>query len=552
LSCHAGGEIELVTLSLELLVITLALLGWGELVGWRFSEFRIRNSALAVQSLFGIYVFALIGQVSPLFGGYTHYAGDALLICGVAFFLWFGVANWSWKTWLSTALFVALCVVAGLALSQSVLVNYDSGLYHLPFIHWIAEAGSVPGLANLHYRFGFNSTWLTSAALFSNSPDFSHGPFIWSIAVTVLLYGALLAKGLRALRYGQNICGAFCLMSAALMLVLPINVDFRLLMSTDLSTALFVLHAMAAYIASREAGADHGANDELLALVCAVPLAITSKLSSGPLVLLPMLLLPSLAWGKSRDVFIGVALLLPMVWMTQNLILSGCLAYPVVQTCFDLPWAIDPEKAQSEIAWVTAWARVPRHEPSDPIFAGYAWLQSWLSTHWALLTMLVKIIGLGAALTFTSVMLRPRSTGISVVAWPMVVATLGIVFWFLGAPDPRFGAGFIVALPALALALPLSWFPRWLTGLTLIGLLWYGDQLQNIFRRAHGMGTPLARIELPQPLVSLHTAQGLSVWVPEATDQCWLAARPCTPPGDFNESLARRTFWLREGFTIAR
>jgi hypothetical protein len=540
----------MLAVSLELLVITLALLGWGEWVGWRLSEFRI--PALAVQSLFGMYVFALVGQTSSLLGGYAYYAGVALLICGVALFLLVGVINSSWRTWRDTILFVMLCVVAGLALSQSVLLTYDTGLYHLPFIRWIAEAGSVPGLANLHYRFGFNSTWLTSAALFSNSPDFSHGPFIWSIAVTVLLYGALLAKGLRALRYGQNICGAFCLMSAALMLVLPINVDFRLLMSTDLSTALFVLHAMAAYIASREAGADHGANDELLALVCAVPLAVTSKLSSGPLVLLPMLLLPSLAWGKSR-VFIGVALLLPMAWMAQNLVLSGCLAYPVVQTCFDLPWAIDPGKAQREIAWVTAWARVPWHEPSDSIFAGYAWLQSWLSTHWALLTMLVKIIGLGAALTFFSVMLRPRSAGISVVAWPMVVATLGLVFWFLAAPDPRFGAGFIVALPALALALPLRQFSGWLTGLLLIGFLWYGNVLKN-FLEAYGKGYSLARqIELPQPAVSPHkTAQGLSVWVPDYRDQCWLVVRPCTPPGDFNESLARRTFWLREGFTMVR
>jgi hypothetical protein len=505
--------------------------------------------------------------VSPLFGGYAHYAGVALLISGIALFLWFGVANYSWKTWLATALFVVLCAVVGLALSQNVLLNYDAGLYHLPFIRWIAEAGSVPGLANLHYRFGFNSTWLTSAALFANGSDFSHGPFIWSIAATVLLYGALLAKGVYALRCGQNICGAFCLMSAAIMLVLPINVDFRLLTSTDLSTALFVLYAMASYIASKEVGAHYGVkrpvSDELLTLACAIPLAVTSKLSSGPLVLLPVLLLPALFRSEVRGTLTVVASLLPIVWMVQNLILSGCLAYPVVQTCFDFPWTIDPGKAQQEIAWVTTTARVGGPAPSDPIYVGYAWLKSWLSAHWTLLTTLVQILGLAIALSFAGMILRPRSIGISVVAWPMVVAALGIVFWFLAAPDPRFGVGFIVALPALVLALPLSWFPRWLTGLTLIGLLWHGHLLRNILE-AYDRGSPpgalsssklsLARpIELPQPPVSLHkTAQGMSVWVPDNTDQCWLTVRPCTPPGDFNVSLARRTFWLREGFTIAR
>jgi hypothetical protein len=87
---------------------------------------------------------------------------------------------------------------------------------------------------------------------FANSSDFSHGPFIWSIAATVLLYGALLAKGLQALRLGQNICGAFCLMSA-LMLAMPANgVSFHGLTNTDLSTALFVLLAMASYISPQE------------------------------------------------------------------------------------------------------------------------------------------------------------------------------------------------------------------------------------------------------------------------------------------------------------
>jgi hypothetical protein len=146
---------------------------------------------------------------------------------------------------------------------------------HLPLIRWIAEAGSVPGLANLHGRFGFNSTWLTSAALFSNNPDFSHGPFVWSIAATVLLYGGLVAKGLQALRYRQNVCGAFCLIGATLVLVLPSEVSFRLLTSTDLSTALFVLHAIASSIALREVGADHAPrknfSEELLSLACAIP-----------------------------------------------------------------------------------------------------------------------------------------------------------------------------------------------------------------------------------------------------------------------------------------
>ena len=36
-------------------------------------------------------------------------------------------------------------------------MHYDTGLYHAQAIRWIEEYGVVPGLANLHSRFGYNS-----------------------------------------------------------------------------------------------------------------------------------------------------------------------------------------------------------------------------------------------------------------------------------------------------------------------------------------------------------------------------------------------------------
>jgi hypothetical protein len=375
----------MLTLSFELLAIALALFGWGELLAWRLTGLEGRPTALTIRLLLGMYVFAVVGQVAPLFGAYAYYAGVFLRISGIALFVWLSVANWSWQTWLSTAFFLILFLLSCLALSQGILLDRDAGLYHLPLIRWIAEAGSVPGLANLHGRFGFNSTWLTSAALFSNNPDFSHGPFVWSIAATVLLYGGLVAKGLQALRYRQNVCGAFCLIGATLVLVLPSEVSFRLLTSTDLSTALFVLHAIASSIALREVGADYAPrknfSEELLSLACAIPLAVTSKLSSGPLIVLTVLFLPSLLRNQLRGMLVLLVLLLPTLWVVQNLVLSGCLAYPVVQTCFELPWGIDPRQAQQETAWINSRARLPFHKTDDcRLFLGEAVVEYVLDT----------------------------------------------------------------------------------------------------------------------------------------------------------------------------
>ena len=48
-------------------------------------------------------------------------------------------------------------------------MHYDTGLYHAQAIRWIEEYGVVPGLANLHSRFGYNSASFALSAFFSET-----------------------------------------------------------------------------------------------------------------------------------------------------------------------------------------------------------------------------------------------------------------------------------------------------------------------------------------------------------------------------------------------
>ena len=49
------------------------------------------------------------------------------------------------------------------------LVNGDSGLYHVPTIEWLTAYPIVPGLGNLHARYGFNQSYFLYAALIDAS-----------------------------------------------------------------------------------------------------------------------------------------------------------------------------------------------------------------------------------------------------------------------------------------------------------------------------------------------------------------------------------------------
>lgn len=65
---------------------------------------------------------------------------------------------------------------------------YDSGLYHIQSIKWIQEYSVVPGLANLHGRFGFNPNIFTIFALTSLKEVFDQEIF----SINFVVYSTLV------------------------------------------------------------------------------------------------------------------------------------------------------------------------------------------------------------------------------------------------------------------------------------------------------------------------------------------------------------------------
>src|ERR1700730_2743866 len=59
----------------------------------------------------------------------------------------------------------ALFLLMILTLNAGPTIMDDSDSYHIQMVKWAQEYGTVPGIANLHIRFGYNSSWFLSIAL---------------------------------------------------------------------------------------------------------------------------------------------------------------------------------------------------------------------------------------------------------------------------------------------------------------------------------------------------------------------------------------------------
>ena len=131
------------------------------------------------------------------------------------------------------------------------------------------------------------------------------------------------------------------------------------------------------------------------------------------------------------------------------------------------------------------------------------------------------------------------------IAYAAATGVVGIVFWFATAPDPRFGMGFLVAMPVLLLAWAAwRWLPeaglaqRAWTGDTIAGLVFlFGIVVVAVFGVA-AVARARSWPDIPVPTVQ-DAALGprFHANVPVGTDQCWDAPLPCAP--DFRSPSLR-------------
>jgi len=527
--------------------IVLAVVGWGALLTLLLGRALHTEAATdgSAVVLYGFYLTLLFGQFAPLFVPVGGIVGIAWRVAGVALLLvrLRPVSGAFGGPIVSNALLV-LTVVVALIPAAAIQPRYDAALYHFQFVQWMAEHGTVLGLANLHGRFGFNSAWLSAAALFSFPGGAANGAVTWHVIGVTLPYAALLFRGVIALARRQSLSGAFALISATILVALPLDSNVTGATSTDLPTALMMLHGFTAALAwgERRNGGDY------VVLACCVAMAIILKLSSAPIALLLLAGMRDAWHSRSgrRCLLAGSALIavLGAVWAAQNLALTGCVVYPVLASCPDLPWTVDGRHVDLEARWVTAWARLPSRPLDDPVFENFRWIAPWMTRHRPLLLAFAAILACGAAGFAAARLLRRPSIPASIVGLPFAVSIAGLAFWFVAAPDPRFAIAFIVAIPGLLLAYSVSEYRRTLVVACAMLLLGLGFQQFRIWEPLRGRPDRhnlAAGLQFQAPHLVAHvTRHGATVAVVVDGDRCWLAALPCTPYS--NPDLAERAW----------
>ena len=452
-------------------------------------------------------------------------------------------SSWSYRrrVIIVVAIVVVLMVVVVAYAACDHIVLYDTGLYHLQAVKWMTRYPAVPGLANLHMRFGYNN----SVHLFAAYTD-----TLWEGVAAHIANGFLLALALGhwfaeifvAHTPRGRLRQVYCLFTLPWLLV-KLWIGEVPSLSTDLPLTIFSFVFMLELL-SMPKPSRHRFMLPLTLIVALAAVAVTTKLGGAALLAITgvIVVLSARKHLVTRVWMIALALptLLVLGWLVRGVILSGWLMYPVVGR-LPLSWSVPKALAAFDYGNIQSWSRMWRTGP-DVIAAHnfWWWFGPWLDGFRASREFMWLAVSC-ALLAWRAAYGRTCSAARAAGEWGAIAACLlGMLEWFTGAPDLRYGNFWFWMLPAVLFAPMVAGAMRdprlrvVIVAFSIALVSWSGG---FGFHETATVPKLWGRPRAPQRMTTTRVTIGPSseVLVPagvgEGEDRCFDEDLPCTPQG---------------------
>ena len=341
-----------------------------------------------------------------------------------------------------------------LVMSTWTIVHPDTLGYHAQTIQWIEKYKAVPGLVHLHVRLGYQGLWFIDCALFDFS--FTGKQNITFLNSTVLFWFLVFIINRIDHNFfnpGKKIQGLFWI--GLLSLSFWSYTQVRLTAtsaSPDFIATIFVLAIL--YMLLPKGSKHLAPNDWLLAALLSI-VSVTIKLSVAPILFIALVaLLLFIIKKKTKPlilcVLIGVVAV--SVFIARNIITTGYVIFPTTAVdVANVDWKFSNELTAHEKNYITAYAKkqgVTTKEEIDSVnnMSVAGWLPVWWKSRSVADKSIIILFLLSLIASVVSIKKIIASGFIPLLV--IVTMLVGIIFWFVNAPDPRFGFGFILGFIA--------------------------------------------------------------------------------------------------------
>ena len=402
--------------------------------------------------IYGPILLSLITIIINFFFPINKLVGSIIIIYSCIFFLIFFLNEK--KKFKIFKFLVITTIISFLLILLSNINRPDAGLYHLPYISLLNENKILLGSANIHFRFGHISSLQYISAAYYNSlfpVEFITLPMA-TIASFFFYY--ISNKFLKSLKK-QNEKNSLIFFIILIFSIYSFNRYSKY--GNDAISHMYFLILVILFL---EANLKKINSNEFHKIVFICVFLFTLK----PFMLITFLL-PFIIFIISRDYLklflnkkILISFLFLSIWIIKNILVSGCMIYPLKLTCFEKLEYYNSSKTKSVALESEAWAKdfpninselsENNFSTTEEYIKNLNWVSTWTNNHFQIIVE--KILPFIVFLFLTLIILilfRPKNDEIIILSknylYLFISSILFTVIWFLKFPIYRYGMSFI-------------------------------------------------------------------------------------------------------------
>ena len=277
---------------------------------------------------------------------------------------------------------LASSFITFLLIIYSTINRPDAGLYHLPYASIINENKIIFGLSNIHFRFGHVSILQYLSAI-NNNHLFSDNGIIIPLASIVSFFYLYFFYDIWKVAIKKEAPN----LSKFFSLFILVYIAFKIARYSEFGNDA-VAHLTFFYLISNLLKSNIK-NFNLNKILLISVFIFINKPTLGLVFIAPITIFfyqYKLSLKKIFSVLFSFPTLLLYFWLLKNIIITGCIIYPVENTCFkNLPWTNIQQTLNANIesqAWSKGWPdRIKENISMEEFNKDLNWIGTWGKKH---------------------------------------------------------------------------------------------------------------------------------------------------------------------------
>ena len=364
---------ELILISI---VISVILTPCGSLFG---GKNNLNFTNLSSELIYGIILISFISLALNFFFPLNPLVNTLVLIIPLYFFL--NKFNYFFST--QFAKFIILnSIIILLLVTKSNIYRPDAALYHLPYINILNDEKIIFGLSNLHFRFGHISIVQYFSA-FLNNIIFQTNGIIFSIAI---IASTIIINFISQIYvyFQKKLFNFHFFYLLAIVIFIAYKMNRYSEYGNDAPTHFLFFFLISEIIKSL----NKKNNDDVSSNFILSIFILLNKITMSFALILPFIFIKKfqfLSIFKQKKFYFGVIFL--SLWIVKNLIVSGCLVYPISKLCIkQLEWTnineVEYVSSENE-AWTKGWPDFNNDKgiSMSDYSNDFNWLSTWADNH---------------------------------------------------------------------------------------------------------------------------------------------------------------------------